>query len=200
MSKNYQGIFGFLNNQNIENTNIVVDDKYMRQLLIFKTNPSDLNQVVLFLYSEISKDEDILEKRAIPPEIEEKIQYNNVVRYKEIINSSYSENGFFLDSAYEALDFDVPGRKKKFLKYINILYLESLGEYIKNNPNNDRISVIRNNSDNIITMVINKLLLRLASNNTLIEHLSIESIEHSIIVIVTHAFVDCKVLENPNTI
>ena len=193
-----QRIFGFLNNQTIVNNSIVVDDKYLKHLLKFQNNPSDVNQIVLTLYESITSNPSGSEKRNLPPEIEEKIKFNNVIIYKPLIETNYSENGFYLDSAYEALDYDIPGRKKIFLAYINSLYLTILGEHIKKNPGADKFEVIRNNADNIIVEVINTTLLRIANNMVLLENISTESIEYNVIAIVCHAFVDCKVLENPN--
>lgn len=199
--KNIQRIFGFLNSQKIENNNIIVDEKYLKSLISFPNNPSDLNQLVLHIYKiAVSDDGILLENRSIPPEIEDKISYNNVIAYKEMINTFYSENGYYIDSAYESLDYETPGRKKYFLKYINQVYLSTLGEYQARNVSLNKIDVIKANADNIITDVINKLLLKIANNNSAIEHISGESIEYYVMVIVTHAFVDCKVLENPNNL
>ncbi len=193
-----QKIFGFLNSQHIENNNIIVDEKYLKNLLKFQNNPSDVNYIVLTLYNAITADSNSNEKRNLPPEIVEKIEFNNVVAYRPLIETNYSENGFYIDAAYETLDYDIPGRKKMFLAYINSLYLTVLGEHLKRNPNIDKYATIRNNADNIIIEVINSLLLRIANNSVSIEHISTESIEYNIIAIVCHAFVDCKVLENPN--
>ncbi len=193
-----QKIFGFLNNQTIVNNKIVVDEKYLRHLLTFQNNPSDVNQIVLTLYNAISEDNANFDKRNLPPEIEEKISFNNVISYKALIETNFSENGFYLDSAYEALDSDTPGRKKLFLGFINQLYLSILGEHIKKNSQLDKLTVIRANADTILVEVINSLLIRISNNVKSIEHISSENIENIVIAIVCHAFVDCKVLENPN--
>lgn len=193
-----QRIFGFLNNQTIENNNIIVDDKYLSSLLKFQNNPSDVNQIVLSLYNAITEQEGTIEKRILPPEIEEKISFNNVIKYKPLIETNFSENGFYLDTAYDALDYDTPGRKKIFLGYINTLYLSILGDHLKKNTTAEKFEVVRQNADNIIIEIVNSLLLRVANNSKSIEHISSESIEYNVIAIVCHAFVDCKVLENPN--
>lgn len=193
-----QKIFGFLNNQTIVNNKIVVDEKYLRNLLTFQNNPSDVNQIVLTLYNAISVDNTNFDKRNLPPEIEEKISFNNVISYKALIETNFSENGYYLDSAYEALDSDTPGRKKLFLGFLNQLYLSILGEHIKKNSNLDKLTIIRANADTILVEVINSLLIRISNNVRSIEHISSESIENIVIAIVCHAFVDCKVLENPN--
>lgn len=194
-----QKMFGWLNNQTIINNNLVVDEKYLRHLLSFQNNPSEVNQVVLSLYNAISDDSTCFEKRNLPPDIEEKISFNNVISYKPLIETNYSENGFYLDAAYEALDSDTPGRKKLFLDFINQLYLSILGTHIKKNLPEDKLTVIRANADTILVEVINCLLLRISNNTKSIEHISSESIESIVITIVCHAFVDCKVLENPNS-
>ncbi len=194
-----QRIFGFWNNQTIHNNNIIVDKKYLNHLLKFQNNPSDVNHIVLSLYNAITEDKILSGKRILPPKIEEKISFNNVIVYKALIETNFSENGFYLDSAYDALDYDTPGRKKIFLGYINTLYLSILGEHLKNNSTSDKLDVIRKNADNIIIEVINSLLVRIANNSKSIEHISSESVEYNVIAIVCHAFVDCKVLENPNS-
>jgi hypothetical protein len=193
-----QRIFGFLNSQTIENTNIIVDERYLQKILKFPNNPTDVNKVVLALYNAISEKVDFNDRRALPPEIEVKIDFNNVVIYRPFIETNYSENGYFLDAAYEALDSDTPGRKKFFLSYIHMLYLKLLGDYMKANSGLNKIEVIKKNADNIIVEIVNSLLLRIANNPQSIEHISSESIEYNVMAIVCHAFVDCKVLENPN--
>ena len=193
-----QIIFGWFNNQKIVNNNIIVDDKYIQYLLTFQNNPSEVNQIVLSLYNAISEDTTTNERRNLPPEIEEKISFNNVVAYRPLIEANFSENGFYLDAAYEALDSDIPGRKKLFLGFINNLYLSILGEHIQKNPTASEIETIRSGADSILAEVINRLLLRISSNTKTIEHIPSESIESIIISIACHAFVDCKILENPN--
>jgi hypothetical protein len=193
-----QKIFGFLNSQKFENNNIIVDEKYIRQLLNYENNPSDVNQVVLILFNTIKEDDNNVYRKNLPPGIEEKIIFNNVVSNRPLIEICYSENGFYLDTAYEALDSDTPGRRKLFMRYLNLLYLKILGAYLKNNTSLDKIETIRENADNILVEIINSLLLKIANNTKAIEHISSESIEYNVIAIVCHAFVDCKILENPN--
>lgn len=193
-----QRIFGFLNSQTVNNNNIVVDEKYLAKLLTFQNNPSDVNQIVLALYNASNNTTTENDRRVLPPEIEEKLKFNNVVRYRPLIESNFSENAFYLDAAYEALDYDTPGRKKQFLRFLNSVYLSVLGEYLEKNAKIDKLQTIRDNADNIIVSVINTILMRIVNNNDAIEHISVESIEYNVIAIVCHAFVDCKVLENPN--
>jgi len=193
-----QKIFGWFNNQTIVNNNLVVDEQFLSMLLSMPNNPSDINQIVLSLYNSITEDTTIISKRNVPPEIEEKINYNNVIVYKPLIESNFSENGFFLDEAYNSLDYETPGRRKLFLSYINTQYLIVLGQIMNEKGVKEKMFVIENNADTIITKIINILLIRISKNSNLIENLSSESITNCVLSIVCHAFVDCKVLENPN--
>ncbi len=193
-----QKIYGWFNNQSVVNNNTIVDEKYIQQLITFQSNPSDINQIVLSLYNSLTEVDTGQGKRRLPPEIDVKIAFNQVISYKLLIEASFSENSYFLDAAYDALDSDTPGRKKTVLNYLNILYLTVLGEKMKDNPNLDKIEVVRANSDNILFEVINRLLMRVSKNLNGITHIPTESIEITVIAIVCHAFVDCKILENPN--
>lgn len=197
MSSN-QKIHGWLNSQKIVNNNIIVDEKYLQKLLKFQNNPSDVNYIVLSLYNSIIEDDKPIGKRNLPPEIEEKMNFNNLIKYRPLVENNFSENGFYLDTAYNSLDSDTPGRKRMLLNYINMVYLEVLGEYIQKESQKSKLEVIRANADNIIVEIINRLLIRVASNADDIEHIPSESLEYNIIAIVCHAFVDCKILETPN--
>jgi len=194
--KNSQQILGIGNKQEI--TQIVVDDKYLDRLISLPNNPADLNKLVLYIYNNIIGNETQYEKRNLPPDIEEKLDFNNVLTYRFLIESNYSENAYYLENAYDSLNSETPGRKKVFLNYINSIYLEVLGGLLKENPKMKKMEIINAFADTIISNVISSLILKVASNTKEIEHLNSESINLNIITIVCHAFVDCKVLENPN--
>lgn len=198
MAGNSQKAFGFLNTQHIDNHNIVVDKEYLKHLLSMPNNPSDINQVILYMFNSIIDVSTDDVTRGVPPEIEEKISFNNVITYADIIRTNYSENGFFVEEAYKSLDSETPGRKKTFLSYINHLYLTSLGEYKKKTGITDKPELIKNYADDIITDVVNRILIKINANNRGIEHISGEVIELNVLNIICYAFVDCKVLENPN--
>lgn len=191
-----QFILGIGNKQEV--VQYVVDEKFLNQLISFPNNPADLNQLVLHIYNGIADNNIQYEKRSLPPDIDEKLDFNNVLTYRFLIESNYSENAYYLEKAYEALDTESPGRKKVFMNFINSLYLLSLGELLKENPKMSKIDLIRTNADSIISKVISSLSLKLSNNLNGIGHLSNESINLNIFTIVCHAFVDCKVLENPN--
>ena len=194
-----QKIIGFLNQQQVTENNIVVDKQYLSSLISLPNNPSDTNAVILALFAAMDVEDEQTELPALPPEIHQKIEYNNLVSYREIVESSYCENAFFIDSAYEALDFNTPGRKRLFLRFINGIYVRVVSDYVsKDTSGMTRMEVIRLYADSIFSEVINSLMLRISSNTSSVSHLSAEIIMVKVIDLVSHAFVDCKVLENPN--
>ncbi len=193
---NSQFILGLNNKQEI--TKIVVDDKYIQQLISLPNNPSDLNKLVLLIHNGIIDNDQQYEKRSLPPDIDEKLSFNNVLTYRFLIESNYSENAYYLENAYESLNTETPGQKKIFLSYINSIYLKVLGDLFQKEPTISKKQLINKYADTIISNVISALLLSVSSNSKEISHLSAESINLNIITIVCHAFVDCKVLENPN--
>ena len=193
---NRQSILGFNNNQEI--TQIVVDDKYIHQLISLPNNPSDLNKLVLLIFNGITENDSQYERRSLPPDIDEKLSFNNVLTYRFLIESNYSENAYYLENAYESLNTETPGQKKVFLNYINSIYLKVLGDLFQDNSTMSKKELINNFADTIISNVISSLLISIGSNNKEVAHLSGESINLNIFTIVCHAFVDCKVLENPN--
>jgi len=195
VAKNKQTVFGWDNEQNI--TNIVVDEKFMQSLLLLQNNPSNISQVVLALYNSINEanyDNSI----NIPPTVDEKILHNNVVQFREIIYSHYGEYASFLDDAYNALDSDTPGRKKRFLDFIKYQYQLQLGNLQREKQDKTKIEIVRENADSLIFHMINLLIAQIAINNHLTSHLSKEDLQLSVVTIVCHAFVECKILENPN--
>ncbi|MCL9805706.1 hypothetical protein NAT51_09240 [Flavobacterium amniphilum] len=194
--ENNQTIFGFGNKQEI--TQLIVDDKYLNRLISLPNNPADLNKLVLHIYNDIVDNENQFEKRSLPPDIDDKLDFNNVLTYRFLIESNYSENAYYLENAYESLNSETPGRKKVFLNYINSLYLQALGGLLKENPKMKKMEIINQFADTIISNVISSLLISISTNTKDIAHLSAESINLNVFTIVCHAFVDCKVLENPN--
>ncbi|MGG7468314.1 hypothetical protein [Chryseobacterium arthrosphaerae] len=194
-SANKQVGIGFGIQQHI--TNLTVDEKYLNEILTMSNHPSVLNMVVLELFNNINDDNFRIDLKTYPhPEVENKILYNNITKYRFKIETLYSENAFFIEEAYNSLDYESPGNKKLLLNYLNSIYLEVLGS-ISNDVTKTKIEIIKenNNGDSIIEQIISRLLVSVSS---LFGSVSKESLILSITIIVYHAFVECKILENPN--
>ena len=131
--------------------------------------------------------------------IPEKITYNCVIKYKEIIDE-YSQYGAICNEALNILDNNKIGTKTRVLKSINLSYQTSKGEYLlrHRDENLEEMDRIRECADNIIDDVKNTLLERVYNDTTrLIDE---EDIEIGLIRIICYAFVECKILEKPKEV
>jgi hypothetical protein len=121
------------------------------------------------------------------PNIQDKIFYNNVNEYKSIIEE-YALYNSHLNKLYKEIEEQGSPKKEIILQNIRNLYLKE-----KANKNMDEI---RNNADDIIEKIKNKLWENIERNENSFE-LSIEVIEISLLVILVDAFMRCKILEEP---
>lgn len=128
---------------------------------------------------------------------EDKIRYNNVIKYRDIIKN-YSQFYTMCDEVLNAYDNSNIGSKKKILFCIKTWYLVCKGEFLKakKNKKDSDIDVIRRNADEIIDAVICKIkdIILSSSNNKSID---IEDIEVGLPCFICYAFMECKVLEKP---
>ncbi|KFX03069.1 hypothetical protein KP22_16815 [Pectobacterium betavasculorum] len=140
-------------------------------------------------------------------DIDDKIDHNDVIKYRDKIEDYYLYNGM-IEKSYIALNEKIPTAREKALGRINSCYKDCVGEIkIKNKENLKKITnkeerknfereLIKTNSDDIIACVIEHV------RQTCITSIdagtvTIEEIEMHAEYIVFHAFVECKVLEKP---
>ncbi|MBN1039058.1 portal protein [Clostridium botulinum] len=127
--------------------------------------------------------------------IPDKINYNNVIVYQEIIDE-YSEYSSICEHAFNVLDDSNMGIKRKILEYIKLMYRKVKGKLLRINPGIDQMEIIRQNSDDIIEKVIEILKKEIIADNKG-KNLAIESIEVALSRIICYAFIKCKILEKP---
>jgi|SaaInlV_120m_DNA_4_1040238.scaffolds.fasta_scaffold03719_4 hypothetical protein len=129
-------------------------------------------------------------------EIEKKISYNEVYKYKTILEEYWSYI-IPVDAYLNLLDTNTPWVRLSFLKNIRKVYLDVLFEL--NTENEEKISFIKRVKwDSIIEGVLSKIYnAYILSPNRSTTH-SKEDIQLAIIVIICKAFIECKILENPN--
>ena len=125
------------------------------------------------------------------PEIDEKIGHNNITTYKYLINE-YSFYGKILEGIYETLEEQNPGKKGTLLGRIFEFYKAEK----RNLTQTDNIDVIRENADSIIENIIKKLDAEILKSSNLESYN--EEIYSAIQIIVADAFIQCKILEDPN--
>jgi len=156
--------------------------------------PSLLNKIITAI-SEIELD---AKEEASPPnveafEIEEKIKHNDIKRNKALIDE-YKVFYKKVNSLYQILEEQGSFKKENLLRNIRGIYLQVKGKYVGNDV--DPMQMIRDNADNIIEDVQDKLL-AMAEEKT--SNFS-EDISFGISVIMVDAFMRCKILEEPPTV
>jgi hypothetical protein len=122
-------------------------------------------------------------------DIQEKIDYNNLRRNRFIIEEQKVYHGR-INKIYEELEMQGSFRKEKLLRNIKRIYLKVKGELSVSNE----ISAIRDVADDIFEGVEEML------NEELKVHLTdafVEDISFGVSLIMIHAFMDCKILEEP---
>lgn len=155
---------------------------------ILVKNPSSLNIVIGFIGKRIFEEEDIVES-INAPNTEDKISYNNVTRYKPIIEE-YAVFQGKLNIIYKEIEREGSTKKEFVLQNIKTLYLKEKGKY------ND-IHEIRANADDIIENIETELWKIIENTNNPIPDLPIEAIQISLLIILVDAFMRCNILEEP---
>ena len=123
---------------------------------------------------------------------EEKIEYNEINKYKDIIDEFYPFQGR-VNEVYNQIE--AQGFKKEIaLTRIKTLYFEAKNNILSNNHS---IVNIKNNADALIDEVKKSLWNLWETSHNADSELSIEAIEVSLNIIIVDAFMRCKILEAP---
>jgi hypothetical protein len=154
----------------------------MRNPAVLQKNPSALNDIIKLIGNKLfdTKFSDV----QIAPNPQEKIQYNNIIQYKPIIEEYRVYQGK-LNKLYEEIEKEGSTRKDFLLRNIKNIYLKEKAEF-------DTIDKIRANADNIIDKIKERLW-ELVENTDL----DGEVIEVALTVLIVDAFMRCNILEEP---
>lgn len=191
-----------MSTNNIENTGTVygnmlgTQNNYIKNTFIqnnYSNIPTLLTDLIKMLANvdEDELDEDIFD--IVPYRTDEKIEYNNVKKYKYII-VEYSKFYNSCESILNAMDNYNVGSKRKLLRSIKIHYDKVLGELLANSEKS-RIETIRDNADEIIEKVENILRNRIEQQES--RNLTQEEIDIGLLIIICYAFSECKILDKP---
>jgi hypothetical protein len=134
----------------------------------------------------------------LPFEIEEKINHNNVVIYKRIIEG-YAFYTTLINNTYETISEVNPNIRDKIMKVVKRKYEDAKNHLVKENLEESEINIIRDNSDEIIKEVISVLEELLYESANFSNEVPIEDLEIALEIIIGDAFFNCKILENPNS-
>ena len=123
--------------------------------------------------------------------IEEKIEFNNITKWKPIVNE-YKQYQGKINSVYSTLE--ASGnifKKEKLLHLIHQIYLKIKGDHMEKNPAIEELQIIQLFADSILDEVEKKLIAAVKNNNydTVI----------AMPIIMVDAFMRCKILEEPPT-
>ena len=127
----------------------------------------------------------------------EKIEYNNIIKYKDIIKE-YSIFSTYCEDTLAIYDNSNIGAKRKILQCIKTWYLEAKGQLLLEykDANLTVIEIIKANSDLIIDMVKVKIS-NLWNQNLFCSGFNIEDVELGINCFTCYCFMECKILEKP---
>jgi hypothetical protein len=150
-------------------------------------NPSALNTVIKYIG--IKMFDNFSSEPQNAPNSQEKILYNNISRYKPIIEE-YAPYQGKLNKLYKEIENQASPKKELVLQNIKKLYLQEKGKY-------NNLEEIRTNADNIIDKVKDKLWNVIENSSNAIADLDYEAIDISLLIILVDAFMRCNILEEP---
>lgn len=151
-------------------------------------NPSALNVVISFVGNRIFENV-LITETLNAPSTEDKILYNNVIRFKPIIEE-YAVYQGKLNKLYEEIEKQGSTKKEFVLQNIKTIYLKEKGKY-------DGIEDIRLHADTIIENVENELWKNIENSSNRVLDLPIEAVKLSLLIIMVDAFMRCNILEEP---
>ncbi len=131
------------------------------------------------------------------PEVDEKLEYNNVSIFSEDIieNAGYME---LIESLISAIDDEEPGAQRSFLFAINQKYKVAKKELFLSLPEKpanpeQKLQAIRMGSDQII-LAVSDLIVDVKAG---FQDFPVELVEWARQLIVCYGFINCKILEPP---
>lgn len=159
--------------------------------------PSQIATIVKTLGTIYIDDEDINTSNIAVFKTDDKIEYNCVIKYSEIIRE-YAIYYSQCEDTMNLYDNSYIGSKKRILRWIRNMYLEFKGELLlifKDDAQQD-IEIVRSNADSLIDKVAEKIkeTILQSSNSNETNH---EDMDLGIACFVCYSFMKCKLLEKP---
>lgn len=134
------------------------------------------------------------DRRALPPEVVEKINYNNFPRDHRVL-AEYLQYGLVLDRTYHGVEQQNPDARYLVRRRAGVAYKYQLGEACKiaSISEAEKITFARNNAAMLVEAVIAQLMREYASSQAI--HVVQEIAHLAVSLIVADAVVECEVLE-----
>jgi hypothetical protein len=155
---------------------------------LLSQHPLALNKVINLIGLKMDEVLDLPE--AInAPNPDEKILYNNIIRYESIIREFAPYQGK-LNKIYEEIEKEGSTKKALVLHNIKMLYHKIKKDY-------PQMEDIKKNADSIFDKVIEKIWENIEVAPNKIKEFDKETIEFSLMIVVVDAFMRCNILEEP---
>ncbi|MBY0118354.1 hypothetical protein [Paenibacillus xylanexedens] len=191
-----------------KNNGVIVGENHGEITIVHTTKQSKFSSLIPLVVQELAELVNIPDEEMeriykidsielVSYNIPQKIEYNRVIEYRDFIND-YSVYGSICDEAFNIIDNNHPGIKRKILNSISMLYKKYKGQLLRKNYKEgiNELDIIKDNSDEIIDQVKEELKSRIFEDVNG-DGIVIEDIEESLIRILCYAFVECKILEKP---
>jgi hypothetical protein len=175
-----------------------IGDNINVETLIIENIPkltSDLTTIVNILGKRLFLADGISDgSPSVPFNPESKILYNNIIKFKWIIDSYKSFVGK-LSVIYSEFDKQGTNKTHIVLENIKLNYLKEKSTLLKQNKGKAEIEVIREFADDIIEAIERNLSQEIKTSTNI--EISSESINLSLQIVLIDAFIRCKILEEP---
>jgi len=139
--------------------------------------------------SELSDD-----KTEKPFNIQEKLDYNNINRFKVFIDEYHIYVGK-LTSVYREYEKQGSNKVHNLLTNIRRHYLVIKNNFTSDIETEDEMSVIRSHADDIIEEIEKSLMNEVQHSSNIKE--PVETIRVSLLIVIIDALIKCKILEEP---
>ncbi|HHF7348579.1 TPA: ABC-three component system protein [Legionella feeleii] len=179
------------------NTIVQTADGNDNVMIAFNENVSNISSILATVLPDIARitnDDGFSVNDLKPYDISNKIEYNNVKAFKEILNE-YGQYGNKIDGLYQEFDNNSPGFIKSISRYFKSKYLIVKAQFQIELPDLTIIEVIQKNSDKILRTILDEFINDLKSSKDLT--INIEELQTCALCVICHALINCKILEKP---
>ena len=170
------------------------------QVAIFNQHVGKLSSLIAKLLPRIANivsDKKAAVSDTTPYDIGDKIEYNNVILLKEIIDK-YGVYWLKIEELYNEHNNAMPGFRKKVMTYFSNKYMLVRARVCSLQPNGPPLVVVKKSADKIIETIVEEFKSDLMNSKDLnIINISMEEVETCALAVVCHAFIECKILEKP---
>ena len=183
------------NNGTVINQNHYYNTETSKQPKILTSNIPKLIQ----LFADNCPDEELIDINNFSEfKVPAKLDYNNIIKYKCIIEE-YSIYYTFFDDIMNKYDNHVPKSKNKMLRCIHNWYLRKKGEIISEGKEISKsdIEKLQESADNILETIREKIIEVINNSNDTFIH---EDLDFGVDCFICYCFMECKIFEKPPTL